>query len=194
MTQGAWLWRQDFHQHKAIDGDDKKVVGRPAVERLRYTTATQKVGGSSPSVTTIRSVQLLGPWARPLPPHCSWRDRPLLSLINCQLGWEQGPWVGAEVRELSHQHPEINLSLSRLEGWLIDSCGMWRLHGTLWFGESKQHRAHGAQAASILSFLPPQKGMPPPPDHNAQRTDMGSPENDGISANYGLQESAVRQK
>ena len=29
----------------------------------------------------------VGPWARPLTPHCSWGDWPLLSQINCTLLW-----------------------------------------------------------------------------------------------------------
>ena len=55
----------------------------------KYMTGTQKVGGSSPGVTTIWFEQLLDAWARPLTLHCSWGDCPLLGLINCLCPFEQ---------------------------------------------------------------------------------------------------------
>ena len=51
---------------------------------VRFMTCTWKVGCSSPGVATVRYVPLLGPLARPLTPHSSTGDCPLLRLINCK--------------------------------------------------------------------------------------------------------------
>ena len=87
--------------------------------------ATWKVDGSGPSVATIRSAQLLGPSARPLTPHCSWGDCPLLTLINCK-----SLWIKASAKYLMRMllQSSVALTLDCVDGcvennsWPVGRC------------------------------------------------------------------------
>ena len=100
------------------------------VKWLRYLTWTRKVSGSIPGVATIRSAQLLGPWARPLTPTLLQGVCLLLSLINCKSLWIKvsAKLHVSECSSASHQQGPNKIHPSRPFGFLL-ACNMWLIAG-----------------------------------------------------------------
>ena len=57
-------------QYRIIFQPGMKLIAS-SIGLLAFQYYAEDIGGLIPGVATIRSAQLLGPWARPLTPHCS---------------------------------------------------------------------------------------------------------------------------